>query len=779
MNVLNAAKKATLTTLLKNEISQREISRKAKIDRKTIRKYGRQIMVATGLNDGEVQNPPPRPPGNLGKEAKIPFHARSACEPHRTWIELQVRLSRNAMAIHQDLVEQFSFTHKYNSVKRFVRGLKRKDPEQYDRLEFLPGEEAQVDYGQGAKTLGDKGKYLRPRLFVMTLKYSGRSFRKVIWKSGQEAWARLHEEAFRYFGGCPEYVVLDNLKEGVITPDIYEPELNPLYMAVLTHYGVMADPARVKDPDRKGTVENAIQHTQNTALKGRVFESIDGQNNWLIHWEENWAAKRIHGRMKRQVEEMFQEEKPFLRPLPLVGFPYFCQETRKVSDDGTIQVGRSYYSALPAPLHQEVIVRIYADEIEIIDPRSMEKIRTHQKSRRAGEVKMEPEDRIFNPSRQTDFLLRKAEGIGPNTRRLCALLFEEQGRSGQRRMQGIVNLDRRYEACHIEQTANEAILMGLRSYKAFCRLVEIKKTKESQKSAEAASVVRQEHELIRPATDYGEFFDQYAAKADRQDFILSQEQLPTEQKPIVAVKSNPENKPISVDLRPFLRPEPVKQWGVSKESCQYMGCGYLPERPPGETQSPLNGRVVFQVRGVVEEGPILKPVILSHIGRALTDQQEATDGKYWGFPFQKKLEIYNQDKLLMDHAAKEQVKEFGLILVEGFFDVAALIEVGCLNVGALMGAHITKEQIDRLKFINAHVPVPRITLFLNRDEAGMQGTKRAVLLLEQNGFVVTAFDWDHVFTRPGLPPCRIGPHIKDPGDLSFIQIKWLRKQGMI
>jgi len=255
--------------------------------------------------------------------------------------------------------------------------------------------------------------------------------------------------------------------------------------------------------------------------------------------------------------------------------------------------------------------------------------------------------------------------------------------------------------------------------------------------------------------------------------------LPTEQKPIVAVKSNPENKPISVDLRPFLRPEPVKQWGVSKESCQYLGCGYLPERPPGETQSPLNGRVVFQVRGVVEEGPILKPVILSHIGRALTDQQEATDGKYWGFPFQKKLEIYNQDKLLMDHAAKEQVKEFGLILVEGFFDVAALIEVGCLNVGALMGAHITKEQIDRLKFINAHVPVPRITLFLNRDEAGMQGTKRAVLLLEQNGFVVTAFDWDHVFTRPGLPPCRIGPHIKDPGDLSFIQIKWLRKQGMI
>ena len=75
----------------------------------------------------------------------------------------------------------FSFTHRYNSVKRFVRLLKRHDPEQYDRLEFLMGEEAQVDYGQGAPTLHSNGKYRRPRLFIMTLKYSGRAFRKVVW----------------------------------------------------------------------------------------------------------------------------------------------------------------------------------------------------------------------------------------------------------------------------------------------------------------------------------------------------------------------------------------------------------------------------------------------------------------------------------------------------------------------------------------------------------------------------------------------------------------------
>jgi transposase len=216
--------------------------------------------VATGSSFLPVQNPPPRPPAleSLPKNA-------SACEPHRKWIEEQLRLGRNAMAIYQDLVELFGFTHQYNSVKRFVRRLKKKDPHQYDRLEFPPGEEAQVDYGTGAPTLHDSGKYRRPRLFVMVLKHSGRAFRKVVWKSSKETWCRLHEEAFRYFGGCPQYVTLDNLKEGVIKPDIYDPELNTLYAVMLSHYDVAADPARVRDPNRKGTVENGVKYTQNSA----------------------------------------------------------------------------------------------------------------------------------------------------------------------------------------------------------------------------------------------------------------------------------------------------------------------------------------------------------------------------------------------------------------------------------------------------------------------------------------------------------------------------------
>jgi hypothetical protein len=176
----------------------------------------------------------------------------------------------------------------------------------------------------------------------------------VVWKADQESWARLHEEAFRAFGGSVAYVVLDNLKQGVIKPDLYEPQLNPVYAALLAHYSAIADVARVADPNRKGSVERAIQHTQDTALKGRQFDSIEAQNAHLAHWEESWAAPRIHGRKKRQVLALFEEEKPHLKPLPLEGFRYFHQETRTVDDAGLIVIEQKYYPALPAPLYSEV-----------------------------------------------------------------------------------------------------------------------------------------------------------------------------------------------------------------------------------------------------------------------------------------------------------------------------------------------------------------------------------------------------------------------------------------
>src|SRR5450631_464853 len=189
----------------------------------------------------------------------------SASEVYRETILLELSRGRNAMGIWQDLVDLHGFAGGYQSVKRFVRTLcAGSSPEARVIIETRPGEECQVDYGTGPMVRdADSGKYRRTRLFVMTLGCSRKSVRLLTFKSSSRIWAELHEKAFRRLGGSTRVAVLDNLREGVLSPDIYDPSLNPLYRDVLAHYGVVALPCRIQDPDRKGKVERGVGHAKN------------------------------------------------------------------------------------------------------------------------------------------------------------------------------------------------------------------------------------------------------------------------------------------------------------------------------------------------------------------------------------------------------------------------------------------------------------------------------------------------------------------------------------
>ena len=184
-----------------------------------------------------------------------------ASEAYRELIELELSRGRNAMGIWQDLVDQHGYTSSYQSVQRFVLKLRGAvSPEARVIIETRPGEEAQVDYGTGPMVRDpDSGKYRRTRLFVMTLGCSRKCVRLLAFRSSARVWAELHEKAFRRLGGSPRVVVLDNLREGVLSPDFYDAGVNPLYRDVLAHYGVTALPCKVRDPDRKGKVESRRQ----------------------------------------------------------------------------------------------------------------------------------------------------------------------------------------------------------------------------------------------------------------------------------------------------------------------------------------------------------------------------------------------------------------------------------------------------------------------------------------------------------------------------------------
>jgi len=148
----------------------------------------------------------------------------------------------------------------------------------------------------------------------------------------------MHETAFAKLGGAPRVLILDNLREGVLKPDIYDPTINPLYRDMLAHYQAIAMPCRIKDPDRKGKVESSVNHAQMTPLKGQRFETLTAAQAYLDRWEEHWADTRIHGTTKRQVAAMFAEEKPALLPLPVEPFRYYQYGERVVHLDGCVEV---------------------------------------------------------------------------------------------------------------------------------------------------------------------------------------------------------------------------------------------------------------------------------------------------------------------------------------------------------------------------------------------------------------------------------------------------------
>lgn len=386
----------------------------------------------------------------------------SACEPWFDFIELSLSKGRNAKAIYQDLVDDHGYQGRYQSVKRFVRQL-RGHPctPACAVIHTPPGEEAQVDYGSGPMVRDPQsGRYRRTRMFVLTLGYSRKAVRLLTFESSTRTWAELHEQAFRRLGGSTHIVVLDNLGEGVLKPDIFDAALNPLYRDMLAHYGVVALPCRVADPDRKGKVERSVGHAKNTPLKGLRFESLMEAQAYLDRWEQNWADTRIHGTTKRQVAVMFAEEKPALTPLPVEPFRIYQFGDRRVNLDGCVEVEAAYYSTPPGWIGRGVKVQWDDRTVRVLDPRTGQLLREHVHQRR-GEYRIPDEDRPARMPATTQRLLMRCASIGAHTGSLAEQMYQRDGVVSIRRIQGLLSLARKHGAALTNDGCAAALEIGL------------------------------------------------------------------------------------------------------------------------------------------------------------------------------------------------------------------------------------------------------------------------------------------------------------------------------
>jgi hypothetical protein len=360
-----------------------------------------------------------------------------------------------------------------------------------------PGEEAQVDYGSGPMVRDAKtGKYRRTRLFVLTLGYSRKSVRLLSWRSSARIWAELHEKAFRRLCGSPRVVVLDNLREGVAVPDIYDPTVNPLFRDVLAHYGVVALPCRIHDPDRKGKVESGVGHTKRTPLKGMRFESLEEAQAYLDRWEGRWADTRIHGTTKRQVAAMFAEEKPHLVPLPIEPFRYYQYGERMVHMDGCVEVEGAYYSLPPGWIGRPMKVQWDELHVRILHPHTHQLLREHLRQIPGG-YRIEEEDHPKKMPLSTAQLLRRTEHAGAKIGQLCQWIYHQQRETGIRRILGVLSLIKKYGAAAVEDACAVALDLGVHEYRFVRRYLE--------RRPHPHRFLRQIDPLIRELTEYRDF----------------------------------------------------------------------------------------------------------------------------------------------------------------------------------------------------------------------------------------------------------------------------------
>ena len=362
--------------------SRRRIARTLGIDRETVARYLRLAASNPAIVPAgpEVSNPA-IPPAGAGEAnpAILPTGSSgrvSQCEPFKEMIERALDQGLSAQRIYQDLVEEATFPGRYDAVKRYVRRLREAAPERFFRLECQPGEEAQVDFGRGAPIRTPEGRLQKTWFFRIVLSYSRKAYGEVVLRQTTEVFIRALENAFRHFGGVPETVIIDNLRAAVKKPDWYEPELNPKVREFARHYSTVILPTRPYTPEHKGKVENSVGYVKANALKGRIFDSLAGENLYLLKWEERVADQRIHGTTRQQVMARFQQEKPSLRPLPASIFPCFQEGRRRVHRDSFVEVEKAYYEVPEEYIQRDVWVRWDGRTVRIFNDR-LEQVKVH------------------------------------------------------------------------------------------------------------------------------------------------------------------------------------------------------------------------------------------------------------------------------------------------------------------------------------------------------------------------------------------------------------------
>jgi transposase len=510
-NVLKVNEQNTILQLAAQGWSRRRIARALKVDRKTVRRYlkaaAKSPTISTpGSGPVESKSPgistPGEPIGSELVEAALEAEAGrpSLCERHRQQIEEKLESGLSAQRIYQDLVAEVGFSASYQSVKRFVRGLRQRHPDRVWRIEVQPGEEVQIDFGIGAPVVNAQGRRRRPWILRVVLSYSRKAYSEAVFHQSSENLIRCLENAFRSFGGVTQTVNLDNLRAAVQKADWCDPQLNPKLLSFCHHYGCALLPCRAKTPEHKGKTERGIAYLKSNALRGRTFPSLAAENQFLRHWEKTVADVRIHGTTRKQVAVLFAQEQPALLALPPDLFACFQEGQRTVHRDSYVEVEKAFYTVPPEYIGQQVWVRWDSREVRVFNQR-WEQLRLHARLQPGQFDKVLGLGGGHGPlERQLDYWLKRAEELGPPCAQWSRGVLERKGPLGLRSIMGLLALTHQHSFKNLNEACASALSRGawrLRDVKALLD--------QRQREVQTHLAFARSHPLIRNLAEYGLF----------------------------------------------------------------------------------------------------------------------------------------------------------------------------------------------------------------------------------------------------------------------------------
>lgn len=253
----------------------------------------------------------------------------------------------------------------YTILAEYVRSVRPKPVQAFLTLSFCPGECMQVDWGSyGFIEIGSTRRRLS--FFVAVLCYSRLMYLEFTLGQSQEHFLQCHQNAFAFFHGVPQSVMVDNCKTAVLRHPLGQPaQINPRYLDFANHYGFTVRACGVRKGNEKGRVENGVKFIKENFLRGLEMPPWLALNPAALHWLETIANVRIHRQTHKAPVELFSEEKSTLTPVSAL--PYDTARVRPllVNSRFRVTLETNRYSVPAHWAGTTLTARIYADRLAL------------------------------------------------------------------------------------------------------------------------------------------------------------------------------------------------------------------------------------------------------------------------------------------------------------------------------------------------------------------------------------------------------------------------------